>query len=419
MSIILLLWAKYSAYIKNSSVYLLATIISSIIGVAINPLLALNLSPEDYAIVGYYTGYSTLFTPLIGFFMVYYYLRHRYTLSSDDLHVLKSTIIRLFLYFSGIVSLLCLIGLYIYVLLSNVGIPFFPYALLTILQAYTGLLFAFKTAEYKIDGNSKAFFRYSVINAIANSVIAILFVVVFKGGALGKTLGTFVVSTSFFVYIIYTYRKDFRFKFDKERVISIVKYSTPLVIAGMLGFFSGGYDRVILEKQGDIYTLGIYSVAVQMSGYLNVFAVAIKSTFQPDIYKAIAEKNLSKLVKKICVIIAVVTVIVLLFIILCPIIIHLLTAGRYDESTRLTQILSLSVITSTIYYQISQVTYGSGLSNLTLINKIIGSVFSFILFSLMVPCYGVLGVAWSVVLCFIFYAIGNLILLYIYRNRFL
>lgn len=419
MSVILLLWAKYSAYIKNSSVYLLATVISSIIGVAINPLLALNLSPEDYAIVGYYTGYSTLFTPLIGFFMVDYYLRHRYTLSSDDLHVLKSTIIRLFLYFSGIVSLLCLIGLYIYVLLSNVGIPFFPYALLTILQAYTGLLFAFKTAEYKIDGNSKAFFRYSVINAIANAAIAILFVVVFKGGALGKTLGTFVVSTSFFVYIICTYRKDFRFKFDKKRVISIVKYSTPLVIAGMLGFFSGGYDRVILEKQGDIYTLGIYSVAVQMSGYLNVFAVAIKSTFQPDIYKAIAEKNLSKLVKKICVIIAVVTVIVLLFIILCPIIIHLLTAGRYDESTRLTQILSLSVITSTIYYQISQVTYGSGLSNLTLINKIIGSVFSFILFSLMVPCYGVLGVAWSVVLCFIFYAIGNLILLYIYRNRFL
>lgn len=419
MSIILLLWVKYSAYIKSSSVYLLATIISSIIGVAINPLLALNLSPEDYAIVGYYTGYSTLFTPLIGFFMVDYYLRHRYTLSSDDLHVLKSTIIRLFLYFSGIVSLLCLIGLYIYVLLSNVGIPFFPYALLTILQAYTGLLFAFKTAEYKIDGNSKAFFRYSVINAIANAAIAILFVVVFKGGALGKTLGTFVVSTSFFVYIIYTYRKDFRFKFDKERVISIVKYSTPLVIAGMLGFFSGGYDRVILEKQGDMYTLGIYSVAVQMSGYLNVFAVAIKSTFQPDIYKAIAEKNFSKLVKKICVIIAVVTVIVLLFIILCPIIIHLLTAGRYDESTRLTQILSLSVITSTIYYQISQVTYGSGLSNLTLINKIIGSVFSFILFSLMVPCYGVLGVAWSVVLCFIFYAIGNLILLYIYRNRFL
>lgn len=416
---IILLWAKYSAYIKNSSVYLLATVISSIIGVAINPLLALNLSPEDYAIVGYYTGYSTLFTPLIGFFMVDYYLRHRYTLSSDDLHVLKSTIIRLFLYFSGIVSLLCLIGLYIYVLLSNVGIPFFPYALLTILQAYTGLLFAFKTAEYKIDGNSKAFFRYSVINAIANAAIAILFVVVFKGGALGKTLGTFVVSTSFFVYIICTYRKDFRFKFDKKRVISIVKYSTPLVIAGMLGFFSGGYDRVILEKQGDIYTLGIYSVAVQMSGYLNVFAVAIKSTFQPDIYKAIAEKNLSKLVKKICVIIAVVTVIVLLFIILCPIIIHLLTAGRYDESTRLTQILSLSVITSTIYYQISQVTYGSGLSNLTLINKIIGSVFSFILFSLMVPCYGVLGVAWSVVLCFIFYAIGNLILLYIYRNRFL
>lgn len=413
------LWTKYSASFKNSSIYLLATIISSIIGVAINPLLALNLSPEDYAIVGYYASYSTLFSPLIGFFMVDYYLRHRYTLNQGDLQILKSTIIRLFIYFSGIVSILCLASLFVYVEFSHVSIPFFPYALFTILQAYTGLLFAFKTAEFKIDGNSKAFFRYSVINAAVNAAIALLFVVVIQGGALGKTLGTSCVSFAFFSYILYTYRKDFKIKFDKSRVIPIIKYSLPLVLAGMLGFFSGGYDRIILEKQGDIYTLGIYSVAVQMSGYLNIFATAIKSTFQPDIYMAIAEKNISKLIKKICVIVTTVSVIVLLFIILAPIIIHILTAGRYDESTELTQILSLSVITSTIYYQISQITYGSGLSNLTLVNKIIGSVLSFLLFAIMVPSYGVLGVAWSVVLCFIIYAVGNIILLYIYRNKFL
>lgn len=410
---------KYSFYLKNSSIYLFATIISSVLGVAINPLLALNLSAADYAIVGYYSGYTTLFTPLIGFFLVDYYLRHRYSLCKEKLCILKSTIIRLFLYFSGGVSVFCLFGLYAYIKIDNVSIPFFPYAVLTILQAYLGMLYAFKTAEYKIDGNSKSFFKYSVVNALLNAAIALLFVVVLRGGALGKLSGAFFVSLIFFLYILHSYRDDLKTPANYKIVTPIIKYSTPLVLAGMLGFFSGGYDRVLLEKNGDIYTLGIYSVAVQMSGYLNIFATAIKSTFQPDIYKAIAEKNKAKLTKEVLLIIGSVSFVVLVFIICCPFIIHILTAGRYDESTRLTQILSLSVITSTIYYQVSQVTYGSGLSNITLINKIIGSILSLGLFSFMIPAFGVSGAAWSVVLCFMIYAAGNLILLYIFRNKFL
>lgn len=410
---------RYSVYLKNSGIYLAATIVSSVLGVAINPLLALNLSPEDYAIVGYYAGYSSLFTPLIGFFLVDYYLRHRYSISKEDLSILKSTILRLFIYFSCGVSIFCLVGLYIYVIIGKVSIPFFPYAVLTIMQAYFGLLFAFRTAEYKIDGDSKSFFVYSVVNAVLNATIALMFVVVIKGGAFGKLSGTFVVSLFFFIYVLYSYSDDLKTPANYKLVKPIVKYSTPLVLSGMLGFFTGGYDRVLLEKSGDLYTLGIYSVAVQMSGYLNIFATAIKSTFQPDIYKAIAEKNKLKIAKKVGVIIMSVSIVVLIFVTCCPWIIHLLTAGRYDESTQLTQILSLSVITSTIYYQISQVTYGSGFSQLTLTNKIIGSILSFGLFSLMIPKFGVFGAAWSVVLCFLIYAVGNLILLFLYRKKFL
>lgn len=410
---------KYTIYLKNSGIYLSATIISSLIGVAINPLLALNLSPEDYGIVGYYAGYSSLFTPLIGFFLIDYYLRHRYTVCREELKILKSTILRLLLYFSGIVSILCLVGLYIYVTLGRVSIPFFPYAVLTILQAYLGLLFAFRTAEYKIEGNSKSFFGYSVVNAVLNAVLALLFVVVFKGGAMGKLSATFIASLVFYLFILLNYRNDLKSPANFKIIIPILKYSAPLVLAGMLGFFTGGYDRVLLEKKVDLYSLGIYSVAVQMSGYLNVFATAIKSTFQPDIYKAIAERNKRKLAKIVLIIIGFVSLIVLIFIVCCPFIIHILTAGRYNESTRLTQILSLSVITSTIYYQISQVTYGSGLSNITLANKIIGSILSFGLFSLMIPYFGINGAAWSVVLSFLIYAIGNVVLLYVYREKFL
>jgi O-antigen/teichoic acid export membrane protein len=246
-----------------------------------------------------------------------------------------------------------------------------------------------------------------------------LFVVVIKWGALGKMLATLLVGILLSAYCLFSYRDVFKISIDYSRIKPIIKYSFPLVLAGTLGFFTTGFDKVLLERQKDLYSLGIYSVAVQMSGFIDVFATAIKTTFQPDIYQAISEKNMKRLTKTILLNVGLVSIIVFLFILFCPILIHLLTAGRYDASTGLARILSLSVITSTIYYQISQATYGSGLSNLTLINKIIGSVLSALLFIVMIPQFGAIGAAWSMVLSFLIYATGNVILLYINRNKFL
>lgn len=410
---------RYSLYAKTAGTYITATLISSVIGILINPLLAMNLSAEDYATIGYYSAYSTLLSPLIGYFMIDYFLKNRFLLKGYDLDQLKSTIIKLYIVFSGIITLLCIVGLYIYITSANVSIPFFPYAILTLLQSYTGLLFAFKTAELKIDMQSRKFFWLSLISGVINAIIALLFVVLFKWGAVGRMGGMLLVSIGFFCYSLWTYRHLLIIPFDSSRIKSILKYSTPLVLAGMLGFFTNGYDKVLLERQGDIYMLGIYAVALQMSGYLNIFATAIKTTFQPDAYKAMAEKNKRKLAKTILLNVGLVSVLVLLFVLFCPIIIHLLTAGRYDESTGLSRILSLSVITSTFYYQIAQATYGSGLSHLTLINKIISAIISALLFLWLIPLYGAYGAAWAVVLSFLLCGVTNLVLLFFYRNKFL
>lgn len=410
---------RYSLYVKNAGTYLFATLINSALGIIINPLLAMNLSPEDYAAIGYYGGFSTLFTPLMAFFLIDYFLKNRFLLSGEELQRLKATIIKLFIFFSAGVMLLCLVGLFVYVKFTGVSIPFSPYAILTLLGIYFSLLFSFRTADLKIDRKANVFFRLSVTQGVLNAGLALLFVVVIKWGATGKMLATLLVGLLFFAYTLYAYRDKLHIPFDYSRIKPIIKYSVPLVLAGMLGFFTTGFDKVLLERQKDLYSLGIYSVAVQMSGFINVFSTAIKTTFQPDAYQAIADKNMRKLAKTIFLNVGLVSIIVLLFIIFCPILIHLLTAGRYDASTGLARILSLSVITSTIYYQISQATYGSGLSNLTLINKIIGSVLSALLFIVMIPRFGAVGAAWSMVLSFLIYAVGNVILLYINRNKFL
>lgn len=409
---------KYKSYVKNAGIYLAASLITSLLSLLINPLIAINLSPEDYATIGYYTSFVSLFTPLVGFFIVDFYLKNYYSINIESLENLKGNIIKLLVVFSGIVSMICLLGLYIYTKLRSEesSFDFFPYAILVIAQLYVTMLYNFQVAEYKIIGKSKAFFKISIFYGIINVIFALLFVVIIKCGATGKLFGTFLSSFVIFIYAIYKNRRYLEIKVDYGIVKEITHYSTPLVLSAMLGFFSNGYDRVLLERQGDVYSLGIYSVAFQISAYLNIFASSIKSTFQPDVFKAVAEKNLIKIVKVALATIGLVSIIVFVFIAFCPFLINILTAGRYIAATDLTRILSLSVVTSTFYYQISQITYASGLTRITLLNKIIGTIFTILLLIYMINKYGAIGAAWGMVSSYLIYAIGNVVLLIIYRR---
>lgn len=404
-------------YVKNAGVYLLASLISSILAVLVNPLMAMNLSPEDYAVSTYYTSFGLLYTPVLGFFVTDFYLRKYYVLSKEALFRLKGNVIKIFLYFSGIVSLVCLLGLYAFVKGTNVSFDFWPYAPLAVMANYVGLIYTFQLAEYKIARNAKSFFWASVIWGVIGVALSLLLVVVAKWGAVGKMVASFLGSLLPFIWCLIKNKEYLGVRFDKEVFRQIFFYGYPLVLAAMLSYFSHGYDKVLLERGGDIQMLGYYSVACSMAAYITVFSNALKSTFQPDMYKAIAQKSVKRSVAVGGLVVLAVGLIVVVFIIFCPWLIKILTAGRYVQSTQMCRIVSLSVLTSTLYYQISQFTYGTGHSKLTLVNKIIGTVVNIALITHLVRNYGAIGAAWSTVLGFLVFAIGNFILLFIIRKK--
>jgi O-antigen/teichoic acid export membrane protein len=410
---------RYSGHIKNTGIYLLSSVLSSLFSLLINPLLAKNLSPEDYGIIGYYGGFSALFSPLIGYFILDFFLRKYFLYSPDDRLRLRNIVVKLYVIFSGLIALGCFIALYLYNYCAQVIVPTMPYAAIFILESYILTFYNLRLAEYKMAGESTKFLKLSLANGVLIASFSVLLVVILKMGAFGKMLASFTASFTVFAYCFSKYRGAIKCKIDKAIFKEIIHYSSPLVFAGLLGFFSKGYDKVLLERQGDLSNLGIYSVGFTMACYLDTFSSAVKSTFQPDVYKALAEKNFTKLLKTMLIVIGFVAFIVVSFWLVCPFLIKILFAGRYDAAIPFARILSLSILTSTIYYQISQATYGSGLSNLTLINKIIGTILTIFLYTLLIPHYGTIGAAWSVVLSYLIYALSNVILLLLNKKKFL
>ena len=399
--------------ITNFLQYFGSTLFVAFLQILLNPYLAENLSPDQYAIIGYYSAFNVLLTPLITFYLINFYIQRYFKVSEDERKHVKDAVIQMLVYFAIGISFLALIFLYIYQHFINKDseIPFSPYAFLTVLSIPLTGIFSLKLAEYRMMRKPSKFAFLTIAAGVLNVVLAFLLVVSFPLGASGRLSATMLANLTIFIIILYTYRDSITQKIDYKLCKEIIIFCWPLVLAGMLGFFSNGFDKVLLEKIGNLRELGFYTVGAQMAAYLSVFSNAVNSTFQPDIYESYAKKAYKKLAIYVGIIIGSITLFVLAFIIFAPIIIDILTAGRYIDSTSYARIISIATITSAMYYASTQVTIAMGHTKILLYVKIIGSICTILCFNILIPQFEYNGAAWGGVLSFFFFFIINVLLL--------
>lgn len=405
--------------ITSIGLYMGASLIPMILNLAINPLIAMNMQPKDYAVVGFYISFYTLISPLIVFYMLHYYTKKFFECNEEERIRLKSTLIKLLIYFSGFLSALCFIGIWVYYHFAGVAesFQFFPYAFLAVFALPLTGIYTLTTVDYRMQRKSLSFFKISVANGLMLVATNLFFVVALKWGAFGRLLAPFVTNLTFFVYCLYKYRNILHHKFEWDRSKKIIVFCAPLTLAAMLTFFTGGYDRVLLERIGNVNELGYYFVGIQIAQYISIFQTSIGSTFQPDLFQAIVQKDNKRLTKVTAMLIGSTAIVVFVFILLAPIIIELLTAGRYNESVKYAQIAALSTLTSAMYYTVSQITIARGQTTIPLINKIVGSVLCILMFNFLISRYQFVGAAWGLVFSYIMTLLGNLVLLKIYSLR--
>lgn len=405
---------KVIGYIKHISAYFGASLIPMLLMLAINPLIALNMSPEDYAITGYYSSFNNLISPLIIFYMLHYYNKRYYELDQDGRLQLKALLFKAVTAFSFLVSIVCFVALFAYIKIFNSSIQFaiLPYLAFTVFALPLAGLFNLELADFRMSRDSKSFFKLSVCNGVLLVFLNLIFVVITKWGATGKLFAPFLSNIIVFIYLFIKNRSLLKIKSSWKDFGEILKFCWPLTIGAMLGYFSSGFDKTYLESLGNLTEYGFYIVGASMAGYLNTFSTSISSTFQPDIYEAIAKNDNRLLAKTVALQITLIILVVVLFIILCPLVIRILTAGRYVDSTIYARIISISTITSSIYYIINNYTIAKGYPRLYLYTTLIASVIIVAVMPIMVNHFKYIGGAWMVSGSFIILAFTNLLLLY-------
>jgi O-antigen/teichoic acid export membrane protein len=398
------------------SAYLLASVVSSLLSVLVNPFLAINLSHADYALLGYFTSFNSLVLPIVGFSFVTYYARNYFKFDKEKRTLTKDTILTTFLIVSPIVLIFVLFVFYIYTVYAQVSFPFSPYAYFSFIPILLAGPFSLYLTELKMTWNAKPYFYVSVSNSVIGVAFAILFVVVFQLGAWGRLFA--ILLTSVLIYIYCLTHFNYRIRFDKTIFFDALKFCWPLSLSAILYYFLSGIDRVMLEELDDLHTFGLYNVAFQITSYLALFGTAIIQVVDPDIFKATAENNVNKLIK-ITILVVVSTILpTLIYVLFANPIISLLTFGRYVEATQLSRILAFRNITTPLAFVISGIIIGYGYPKVEFVNRTIGALLSLLMYKYLILYFGFEGAAWGQVFSMLLMSfISLLFILYKVLNK--
>ena len=405
-------------YLKQLSHYFSASLIPMLLNLLINPLVALNMDPEDFAIIGYFTSFSTLITPIIAFYMIHYYNKRYFELNEDGREHLRALLYKSLIFFSFAVTLVCLLALILYVrVVADTDFQTFPYLYMAVLAIpFTGI-YNLELADYKMKRESRAYLNLSIIKGVVGVILILLLVVLFKWGATGKLLASFLLDVGVFVYLIFKHKEVWRIQTNLGELKQVLKFCWPLALGAALGYFSNGYDKTILETLGNVDEFGYYCVGISIAGYLGVFTSSISSTYQPDTYEAIIKDDKSRLLKVVLLRLFLTLIVVGFFVLLCPLVVRILTAGRYMAAVPYARISAFIAISSSLYYIINDYSIARGKPHLYLITTIIGSVAIVVLMPVFIKYLAYEGGAMMNVFSFIILFVINWILLLFSKKK--
>ena len=401
--------------IKNFSLYLSASIVTGVINVIFNPFLAANLSSLDYSIIGYYTSFGSLFTPILNFSLISFYVRKYFKIPEEKRQLTLDTIITTLIIWGVISSILILVLFFAYCNIAKVELPFFPFAVLVVFRLFFNNFLLLYQVECRMRREAKRYFKITILASLITILLSVILVILFKFGAVGR-LSAMLIS-SIFIGIFAIKKIHSKFKIEKSILKEAISFGWPVSCSYMIQYFLFGVDLALLEPLNDITNMGLYAIALSIVGYLSVFYIALSQTFEPDTYKAVAQFNYKKIFKIIFLISSILASIILVFVIFAKPVISILTYNRYTEAYHFAQILSVGVLTSYLMVAIEDIINAFGFTKVGLLNKIISSAIAVTAYFYLIKTHGFYGAAWGHVLAPFIVFIISATSLFLLRNK--
>jgi O-antigen/teichoic acid export membrane protein len=274
-------------------------------------------------------------------------------------------------------------------------------------------------AKIRQDGKPKRFALLKMINVMINIVLVITFLLIFPWihksisplphwlynpelGVGYVFLANLMTSALMFFFLIPEWRV-FQWKFDREFMIKLLKYSSPLVIVGLAGAINDSGDKIFVKMiTGDSAQVGIYSANYRIAVLMTIFIQMFRYAFEPFLFKVSKDKDAKEtyaLIMKYFVITG------LLLFLVTVLNIDIFTALLLDKKEfwvgqNVVPVVLLGNFFLGIYYNLAVWYKVKDLTRYAAVMALSGALVTIVLNWTLVPVMGYMGAAWATLACF-------------------
>lgn len=359
---------------KNTALYFGAAMIALPISLLTSPLFAKNLTAFDFSAIGYFSAIMSFFLPFINLSFYNYYMLDYFKRKEDERRMILRSLISFLLMFNIFVVSFGFLIFHLYLKLSNSQFNAFPLALIVLFSGVATLGRSFWLLRLRFEKKSFQFFLLSSSYTVINVSLAVLFVVFFQMGAVGKLLPVLIIDFIIFIIFFFKYVKkiDINYNIVKKAFV----FSLPIILSALLNLPVLTLDKILIERINNINEFAYYNIAFGFAGYVYTFINAISMTIEPDIYRFVGEKNKNKLIQLFFLLLIAVLIANIAFITFSEPIVRFLTAGRYMGAVKYANLLVISQSCLALIYFLGTVLTALKLTRLEFVVMVVVAIIS-------------------------------------------
>jgi len=274
--------------VKNSLIYLTASILNKSIPLLLLPIFTKYLSPSEFGLLSIFQLLLTFYSALVG-------MAIHTNISKNFFKYDRASMAKLI---GNIIFILCFAALSVSVVTLFIiysGNTFFSMPVYWIqIMPMLSLLLMINTLNLTVlrnEGNAKLFGIFEISNTLVNTITAIAMLLIYNMGWESQVIGiTFSYLVFFAISLSHMYRRKYLlFKFDLNEIKSILKLSLPLIPHVMGGTIIALSDRIFIEQMVGLSEVGIYSVGYMFGMIVMLFTDAFVKAWTPWFFKSIVE----------------------------------------------------------------------------------------------------------------------------------
>lgn len=272
--------------LKDTFLYSIGEICPKVISFFLLPIYTKYLSPADYGTIAY-TNTIMLFLFVLGSMSLNSFVLRYYFIWKEEQKRRKliGSIVSMIILNNLVILLLAYLFLPSIIKSYDIQIPWDPYFKLAVIINFFDSFCTIPLVLYRVKQDALRFISLNLGKTFLQVILNLYFIVYLNLGLIGSYYASLLTFIPFSLIYIFIIIKHAGFHFDPTVIKLGLQYSLPLLPGALSYLVLSSFDRIILERNVPISSIGIYNVAYTLALSLNLVIQSVYKAIEPEIFK--------------------------------------------------------------------------------------------------------------------------------------